>query len=164
MVALGIITGDLLIVIALLFGMQSIELPTYSLEFVYTLGAVILFFMGIKYLLKAPTRNTSSFISNKNHISSFLKGFGVNFFNPFVFIVWTGLYVNATKEYESEVSSGSYLFGVLAGIFTLDITKVFLAEKIKPMLTVKYLRPISFAIGILMLGFGIRLLVYLFTL
>lgn len=164
MVALGIITGDAIIVSALLLGLNKIEFPTWSIQVVTLGGAAVLFFLGVKNLFRNSIKEGVHLGAEKNLFIYFGKGFAVNFINPFVFIVWTGLYVFSTSSPNSNLEPFYYLVGVLAGIFTLDIAKVFLANKIKPLLKERSFQILRKTIGIIMIGFGIRLLVYLFTL
>ncbi|MBX2905945.1 MAG: LysE family transporter [Taibaiella sp.] len=102
-------------------------------------GAVALMAIGLFGLLKKlkPKRPSSVqlVISNGDLFKIWLSGFLVNTLNPGVLITWLGA-VTITAN-----TTGFYrflLFGVaLAVILSIDFSKVFLADRIKRMLTVR---------------------------
>jgi len=100
-------------------------------------GAFALMVMGIYSFLKKPKERTASegpvTITGGHYFRIWLSGFLVNTLNPGALITWLGaVTITAT-------ASGYYrffLFGTcLSVILTLDFSKVFLAAKIKNMLT-----------------------------
>jgi len=164
MVALGIIASDIICVLIYYFGLNSIELPASSNNIIAITGAIILIAMGIKYLLQKPPNSEVVFASKLNSISSFTKGFLVNFVNPFVFVVWAGIFVFAKESYSTQTEVQIHLTAVLTGILTTDLMKVLLADKIKPFLKPRILEKTTKFFGVVMIGFAIRLILYLFTL
>ncbi|MAZ37286.1 LysE family transporter [Salibacteraceae bacterium] len=164
MVAIGIIVSDIVCVLIYYFGLNRIELPASSNYIIALTGAIILIGLGIKYLLQKPPNSEVSFASNLNLVSSFTKGFAVNFVNPFVFVVWAGIFVFAKESYSTQTEVQYHLIAVLAGILTTDLLKVLLADKIKPFLKPKILEKTTKFFGIVMIGFAFRLILYLYTL
>jgi len=102
-------------------------------------GAAALMAIGLWGLLKklTPKRPTSVqlVISHGDLVKIWLSGFLVNTLNPGVLITWLGavtITANTTGFYRFV------LFGVaLAVILSVDFSKVFLADRIKRMLTVR---------------------------
>lgn len=119
-------------------------------------GAIALIMIGLRGLLvKQKPRRPSALpmnISRSDYFKIWLSGFLVNTLNPGVLITWLGaVSIIAAKP-------GSYrflLFGIaLAIILCIDFLKVFLADKLKGLLTVRkvvYLQRFS-AFCILLIG------------
>lgn len=164
MVALGIIVSDIICVLIYYFGLNNIDLPESSKFILALLGALILTVLGLKNIILKPSQTEVEFSSKLNLISSFVKGFLVNFVNPFVFIVWAGLFVYAKESTSNDSETLFHLTAVLAGILSTDLLKVVLAKKIKPFLKPKILEKATKIFGIIMIGFAIRLILYLYTL
>jgi len=162
MVASGIIISDV-VAVALLCSAGAINFLEKSgtQYWIALAGAVILLIMGAKYFLNPKVPNESKQrIKGRDKLASFTGGFLVNFVNPFVFVVWIGFIAYAEELYGNERSFYVFLSALLLGIFTQDLLKVLFAEKIKPFLQPKRLRVIYKVMGVFMVLFAIRLLVY----
>jgi len=53
-----------------------------------------------------------------------------------------------------------FLAGVLIGIFATDIAKVLLAQRLRALLNPIALRRLYFMLGLVLIGFGLRMLVH----
>lgn len=159
MVAFGIIVSDIVAVALCAAGtvafLQNIENNTY----VSIAGAIILFAIGGRYII-SPSNNTEGKATTGGLIGAFVSGFLVNFVNPFVFGVWLTVIGYAGNKYGYDGGLYYYLLGCLLGIFTLDSLKVLLAYRIKAFLKPQNLLLAYRIIGVVMVGFGIRLVVY----
>lgn len=159
MVALGIIVSDVVAVALCVAGtIAFLQQDTY-ITYVSLLGAAILFAIGGRYIFK-PSFNTEGQTKYLGLAGAFTSGFLVNFVNPFVFGVW--LTVVGYGSAEQGFGSGLYWFlgGSLLGILTTDLLKVFLAHRIKLLIQPKQLAIAFRVIGVVMLVFGVRLVVY----
>jgi threonine/homoserine/homoserine lactone efflux protein len=96
-----------------------------------------------------------------HHLSCFVKGFLVNFVNPFVFFVWIGVVTYEKGLEASGCNALYYFFGVLLGILSTDLLKVFTARQIKNLLSPLVLHNLYRGSGIILIGFGIRMLLIL---
>ncbi|MGB1204976.1 MAG: LysE family translocator [Chitinophagales bacterium] len=164
-VALGIFVSDVMCVLLCSFGAAPLLEQNHNQLIFSCLGAVILFGFGLKFLLK-PSLNfeTSLQLKATDYINFFIKGFLVNFVNPFVFIVWIGIIGLASAKYNTNQTLGVYLTGVLLGILTTDTLKALFAHNIKILLQPKYLQILYRIVAICLLGFGFRLLYVAYTL
>jgi threonine/homoserine/homoserine lactone efflux protein len=81
----------------------------------------------------------------------------VNFVNPFVFLVWISVIGLARGKYGAGQELWIFLGAALLGILTTDTLKVIFADKIKPLIQPKFLLRAYQVIGIVLIGFGIRL-------
>lgn len=164
-VALGIVISDLVcLIICYLGASEFIESDKNKLWLAVT-ASIILIAMGLKYLVK-PNIKASTEIQLKSYDYGklFVKGFLVNFINPFVFLVWIGIITLAIEKYESFSSQVIYFTAILLGIFTIDLAKVILAKRIKQFVQPYILKRIYKIIGVLLILFGVRMIIFCFSL
>lgn len=157
-VAFGIFVSDIIAVVLCAFGVvQFLQQPQVLPFFVYG-GGLLLLVLGSRYIL-APAIHTDSkdYQTGTSLLGFFAKGFLVNFVNPFVFMVWIGITGAATVRYGFGWELAWFLTGVLLGIFTLDVTKVFLAQRIKPLLKPRWLKICFRVSGFALVAFALRL-------
>lgn len=161
-VALGIIASDILIVALFYFGAVDFFEQQRTQLWLAIAGTIILFFLGIKYILKPyspePIETKKSF---KHFSSSFTKGFLVNFVNPFVFFVWIGLLTYAEGKFSSNIHVTIYMVSILFGIFITDIIKVLLAHRLQLFLRPTMLKKLFRMIGIILILFSFRLIYFI---
>jgi threonine/homoserine/homoserine lactone efflux protein len=156
-VALGIILSDIFCVSLVSFGLAPLLSSAQSLKYLGIGSGVVLIFLGVKYLLKKQIHVPISNIKSSTFIFHyFSKGFLINFINPFVWLVWLGIIKYA--ESNAQQHSTIYLIGVLVGIFATDVAKVFIANWINRWLDVTKLSKIYKLIGLVLIGFGIKML------
>lgn len=156
---LGVSVSDALYVLIANVAASWLHLLTPYQKHIAFGGAVALMSIGIFGLLRKlkPKRPSAVqiAISGGDLMKIWLSGFLVNTLNPGVLITWLGavtIIANTTALYRF------ILFGTaLAIILGIDFTKVFLAEKIKGMLTVRkviYVQRFS-AVCLLLIGIAL---------
>ena len=163
-VAFGIFISDVIIVAFCRLGANSlVQNPVYH-SWLAILGSLLLFFLGVKYIFKPDISRKSSFEMSKFSVPSyFIKGFVVNFVNPFVFVVWLSTITYAEVKYVVGNDSTYFLIAALFAILFTDSLKVYFAAKLFHFLKPEILKKIQIGIGFLLIGFGCRLLYYFFT-
>ena len=158
--ALGIIVSDIIVFLICFYGTSSILEQIKSEPTVKFAGAAILLAMGLKFIIKPVLFDTQTAeTSKKDYIGYFTQGFLVNGVNPFVFIVWIGFIAIGRTNYQ-DTDLYVFLISILLGIFAIDLLKSILADKIKPFLNPKSLKFSYKIIGLILIGFSIRLIVY----
>lgn len=161
LVALGIIISDIIYVILSFLGVNTF-FTSGSKFWITLLGGILLILLGLKYLIRPSNLiqgNTENF--SLHYISCFVKGFLVNFVNPFVFFVWIGVVTYAKDNKVLNESLELYFLGVLLGIFSTDLLKVFTSRQIKNFLKPSVLKNLYRVSGIVLIGFGLRMLLLL---
>ncbi len=159
MVALGIIISDVVAVGLCMAGtIAFLQNDSYTV-YVSLLGAAILFAIGLRYIFK-PSLSTEGSTKYLGLFGAFGSGFLVNFVNPFVFGVWLTVINIGGTTHGFQDGLYWYLGGSLLGILTTDLLKVFLAGYIKPLMQPRRLAIAFRVIGIVLVGFGVRLVVY----
>jgi len=160
-VALGIVVSDMVVVALFYFGAIEFFKNPEVQYWLAVMGSVILLLLGLKYLfqkeLPKAEEQKHSLLKNTGF---FAKGFLVNFVNPFVFFVWISIVTLANSRYPTDIEVGSFLVAALVGIFSMDTLKVLLAQRIEKFLRPEVLRKLLQIIGIVLIGFAIRLIYF----
>jgi len=160
-VATGIMLSDVIALLLCYFGAASFfENPDNQLWLALS-GSAILFGLGLRYLLKKQVaKEQIGSIQAQDYPTYVVKGFLVNFINPFVFVVWIGLVGIGQTNYGSGVEFWVFGAGIIAGIYAQDITKVVFAHRITRFVRPDILSKAYRVIGVLLLIFAVRLLWY----
>ncbi|NDB33885.1 MAG: LysE family translocator [Flavobacteriia bacterium] len=98
----------------------------------------------------------------KDNLWLFLKGFTLNLLNPGVVIYWLAIVAKGFDLVENHDGYGHiYVFIgiVLTVFFGFDCLKAYLANKLKPLVTVKLLKALNITIGVAFLSTGVFLIV-----
>lgn len=157
-VALGIFVSDIVAVLLCTFGVaRYLQDPGVERWLALGGGALLLGF-GVRYLL-APgvTAAQEVRLDARGWLGFFVRGFGVNFVNPFVFMVWIGIIGAATVRHGYDQDLAWFLAGTVLGVLTLDSLKVVFARRIRPLLAPRALKIVFRVSGVLLFGFGLRL-------
>ena len=162
--AFGIFLSDFFIVVMSYLGAAQLLNEGRKSLLVGLIGGTVLIIFGIVTFTRKVHINDSNKLSEQQRIPGPLtylfKGFFLNFANPFVWFFWFTVMMGISGTYGSEFSSVSALFGgVLITIFSTDVLKVFIASKIKNYMTPKILNLVNYAVGILLVLFGIILII-----
>lgn len=157
-VALGIIVSDIVCVILCYYGVSRFMTASNNQFWIGVIGSCILFGLGINYLFKQPHITNKLLINSKKWSTFFIKGFSVNFFNPFVFIVWVGVFKYGSQKYPETLELYMFLSAVLVGILATDLLKVFLSGKLKKFISTHRLKVFFRITGAVLLIFSFRLL------
>jgi len=158
MVALGIFVSDVVCVSLCTLGAVPFFKDESNQFWLGVVGAAVLFILGLKYLLR-PTIATDIELKLHagHHTAFFLKGFVVNFVNPFVFLVWIGVIGHAQGKFGFGTDLRIFLLAALLAILTTDTLKVLFAHRIKRFIQPNLLLRTYQVIGALLILFGIRM-------
>ncbi|HPI31220.1 MAG TPA: LysE family transporter [Bacteroidales bacterium] len=89
-----------------------------------------------------------------------LKGYFLNLLNPFLLITWMGIMGYVAAEYNSDIRKLAVFFGVALGtVFSTDLLKCFVANKLKKLLRPNILSVVNRGLGILLFIFGLYLII-----
>ena len=174
----GVLLSDLFyIVISLFFAYQLKGLGDVKNNLILSVlggtlfiayGVYNLFFKQVKMGAEALDQDLldsedKAIKSNKNKDNSMLvlKGFMLNLLNPGVVIYWLAIIAKGfdlVAPYDSDAHIVIFIAIILITFFGIDCLKAYVANKIKPLVTVKLLRGLNILIGIIFLGTGIFLI------
>lgn len=163
-VAIGISVSDSLYIALSYFGLSGLfNTPQFQVYLSY-IGGFIIFCFGVYYLF-IKSRKKIDF-ANVEHVKErspyrlMAKGFIINGFNPMVLIFWIGTISIATGElgYTTNTKAITFLATIVVTVFTTDIVKAKLADKLRVVLTPAIIRFMNIILGMVMLSLGVKLL------
>jgi len=162
--AFGIFLSDLVVVVCSYLGAaQLLNQGKKSLVVGLIGGTVLIIFGIVTFTKKVQISDSNNLLEQKRlpgPLTYLIKGFFLNFANPFVWFFWFTVMMGISGTYGSEFSAVSAFFGgVLLTIFSTDVLKVFIASRIKKYLTPKILNLVNYVVGILLVVFGIILII-----
>ena len=102
--------------------------------------------------------NNQDQMPNKKTIKPLAQGFSINFINPAVFVIWIGFITLADQTFTEQKDVNGFIFGILLGIFSTDLIKVFGATFLTRYLKQSNLDLLSKIIGILLILFSLAIL------
>lgn len=153
-VALGIFVSDAVCVFLCKMGADAFFTQETNHFWIGVAGGTLLIGMGINYLVNPNASKTTEIeLSASDYVGYFIKGFLVNFVNPFVFIIWMGVSAKAIASF-GNTDANIFLTAVLLGILLTDTLKAAFAYKIKPLLNKNMLLYLYKGVGILLIIFG----------
>ena len=127
------------------------------------IGSIIMILFGLFTFLKpVPKRGLRpSHFAPNNYAKKIAKGFLLNGINPFIFIFWLGVagMINIELHYSFDQAFLFYI-GVIMMVLIADITKAFLAHRIRDLMTSRLMKILNRSVGIGLILFGFRLLFF----
>ncbi len=88
---------------------------------------------------------------------SFMQGFTINTFNPFVFAFWVGITVMMNERFKDTQNALIFIAGMSISSGALNVLKVMLPQKVKTLLSPRNLRIISQLCGAALVVFALLL-------
>lgn len=162
MVAGGIVCSDTVYVLITFFGIKFLaDSASFELALGYIGGAILIGF-GIGYLVKTPAPKadkTQEIVVRAKKRNAFIKGFSINGINPFVLLFWISIasLVHLKTSFDSA-DIWAYYIGILLTVFCTDLIKAFIAKQLSKFVTPGFMFWLNKAVGVAMIGFGIRLI------
>lgn len=163
--AVGISLSDASLIILTSFGALSIA-SNDSFQLIFGIvGSAVLLGFGIynlrsKVIIHKPKDIELPGISKSSHpLIYVLKGFILNFANPFLWIFWLTIAVAINTRYDSMQNYIIFFISTIVTVFATDLFKCFISGKIKNFLSNKTMFIINRIVGIMFIIFGVVLLV-----
>jgi threonine/homoserine/homoserine lactone efflux protein len=162
MVAIGVSISDFAYVAICYLGLINlVNNPSNRIYFAYGGGAILILFGAYHIFVKG--RNKSAFKSTPLDQGMFryiLKGFIINGASPTVLFFWVGTISLVSLDFGYSQGSDFYTFfgAVLATVLITDILKAFLSDKLRNLVTGKFIRISNIVLGIVLIVFGLRLM------
>lgn len=160
-IALGTMVSDASYIMLSFFGVTTFLERNEIRFWIGIVGGIILIIIGILTFLKKPKIEKVQLISPNGfgYITYAMKGFLINTLNPFVFIFWLSTMSIVSVEYQTSYADRLIFFaGTLFIIFSSDLGKAFVANKIKLLLNERLMKWFNRIAGCVMLYFGLELM------
>jgi len=163
--AVGISLSDVGFATLALMGVSSLLEDASVKICMGSIGAIVLIVYGIYNWFKQtkvyPDRIDGD--TEITYLKYLAKGLVLNGFNPFIIIFWLGLVGVVAVNYEYDQSEQRYFFvGVLITIFTFDVLKAFLANRLRTFVTPKRILIMNRAVAVILVLFGVNLIYYIY--
>ena len=165
LLAFGVMLSDFSLIALGFFGAISM-LQQSENQFIFGIvGGVVLIVMGFftftrKVLLNKEVDGDESRHNNPRPLTYVLKGFFINFTNPFVWIFWMSVVVGFSANYIGETTDMFIFFAsALAVVFLTDVLKSFSAYKIKKYLQTHSIVWVNRVAGVILGLFGVYLII-----
>ena len=161
-IALGTMLSDASYILLSFLGVTAFLEDDKVKFYVGIIGGIVLIIFGIFTFIKKPRIEKVELITPTNglgYLSYGIKGFVINMVNPFVFVFWLSSMSIVSVEYHSSRADRLIFFaGTLFCIFTSDIGKAFIANKIKLLLNERLMIWFNRIAGCVMIYFGLELM------
>ncbi len=161
--ALGISIADTFYVLITLFGVAAfLESETFKF-WMAIFGAVILTSYAFYSWMKHPSIRKSSPKDSYNLFNYLLRGMLLNGLNPFMIVTWTALISTISINFEYSFDERIQFFSaMLVSIFCLDVSKAFAADKLKHLITKRFILIMNRTVALVTMFFTFRIFYFLF--
>lgn len=162
-VALGVSLSDILYVSVCYFGLvRFIQEPTFRFYLAYVGGGILILF-GLYHLFvksRGKVVQTHTSVQGKSKYRYFIKGFLINGISPMVLIFWVGTISVASLDfgYTRGIEFLIFFVVVLGTVLATDISKAFLADKLRLLFTSRFIAIMNVVVGLCLIVFGVRLI------
>jgi len=165
LLAFGIILSDLFLCICVClivhFGAINLLHSEKAQTFSAIIGGIILVVFGSFYFKKHVSKGDDFDLDYQSPKPGLmiLKGFVLNLFNPVVWFLWLGNVTAVSKSLDySLVKMIAFFSIILSATLLVELTKVYLAGKIKKYLTDVLMTVINYITGLSLVIFGLVLI------
>jgi threonine/homoserine/homoserine lactone efflux protein len=165
LVAVGVSLSDTFYITLTYLGVYRLFDNGTFREYLAYFGGVVLLTFGIYYLF-VKSRKKSVINPEKIPVNKpwklIAKGFIINGLSPMVLIFWLGTVGLATTKfgYATPQKAIPYFASIVSTVLLTDIIKAKAADKLRRLLTPRFIRNLNILLGFVLLIFGGRLIYY----
>ena len=162
-VAIGVSLSDAFYIFISYLGLVRFVSDESSRHYLAYGGALVLFAFGIYYLF-IKSRKLSNFnpatISARSPGRLIAKGFIINGLSPMVLFFWVATVGVATTQfgYTKPREIIVYFSSIVLTVFATDLMKAKLADKLRLLITPRFIRILNIVLGIVLVVFACRLI------
>jgi threonine/homoserine/homoserine lactone efflux protein len=164
-VAIGVSLSDAIYILVSYLGLiQFMEAENFRHYLAYGGGSVLLGF-GLYYLF-VKSKRLNHYDPEKIRTRSWFrlaaKGFIINGLSPMVLFFWIATVSVATTRLGYTSSKNAFIFfsSIVCTVFITDIIKAKLADKLRILITPRFIRVMNIVLGIVLVVFAGRLILY----
>jgi len=161
--AFGISASDTFYVLLVLFGMSKVLQGEQVKLWMGIFGSVLLAAFAIYYWFMKPSRyDEQSTSSSSSYWRQFLKGLLLNGLNPLLIVFWATWIGTITVQYDYEFGEQvQFFFGMLLMILSLDICKALISQRLKHLITTRFILNMNRMVAVILLLFTFRIVYFL---
>ena len=162
MVAIGVSLSDIIYVTICYLGLINLlDNPQNKIYMAYLGGAILTLFGIYHVFIKGRKKSIFTPIAKEHGTLRYiLKGFIINGFSPTVLFFWVATISLVSLDFGYTEGSDFYIFfgSVLATVFLTDVLKAFLSDRLRNLITGRFIRITNIVLGIVLIVFGLRLM------
>jgi threonine/homoserine/homoserine lactone efflux protein len=164
-VAIGVSLSDTVYICVSYLGLAAFLDNETSKSYLAYGGGIVLMMFGLYYLF-IKTRRLSNFdperINYKNPAKLIAKGFIINGLSPMVLFFWIATVGVATSEFNYVHTREVVLYfaSVVGTVFLTDVMKAKLADKLRILITPKFIRLLNIILGLVLVIFAGQLMLF----
>jgi threonine/homoserine/homoserine lactone efflux protein len=164
-VAIGVSLSDAFYITLTYLGVYQLFDKGNFREYLGYFGGIVLVMFGVYYLFvksKRLYKPDPAQVRINNPWRLVGKGFIINGLSPMVLIFWLGTVGVATTKlgYSTPGKAIPFFAAIVSTVFVTDLIKAKLADRLRLILTPRFIRNLNIALGIVLLAFGCRLIYY----
>lgn len=164
-VAIGVSLSDTFYITLTYLGIYQFFYKGNFKEYLAYVGGMVLLLFGLYYLF-IKSRQLVQYDPEKIRVTKpwklIGKGFLINGLSPMVLIFWVGTIGVATTKFGYTTPSKAIPFfaSIVSTVFFTDMMKAKLADKLRRILTPRFVRNLNIILGLVLIVFGLRLIYY----
>lgn len=166
LVGLGGLTGDVILLLSIYFGLSEIMANPFVKIAMYVVGIFMLWYLGISSVKSAFARDFTLYgdeikTGSKN---AYLSGLVIALANPIALIFWFGVFGTSLQVLTSSHSMIFSLlcsFAIIIGLFLWNLNLIFTVHFSKELMNEKVMRGMTFFAGACLLSFGVHFVIEL---
>lgn len=164
-VAIGVSISDAFYITLAYLGIYRLFDTGDFREYLAYFGGIVLLIFGAYYLFvksKKLAQLDPTRVRSNNPWRLIGKGFVINGLSPMVLIFWLGTVGVATTKfgYVTPEKAVPFFAAIVSTVFVTDLIKAKLADTLRRLLTPGFIRKLNLVLGLVLLGFGLRLIYY----
>lgn len=165
LVAVGVSLSDTFYITLTYLGVYQLFDNGSFREYLAYFGGMVLLIFGVYYLFVKSKRLYQldpEKVQVNNPWKLVGKGFIINGLSPMVLIFWLGTVGVATTKlgYSTPNEAIPFFASIVSTVFFTDVLKAKLADKLRRILTPRFIRNLNIVLGFVLLIFGVRLIYY----
>ncbi len=151
-IVFGVITGDILFVLAALLGTAFIPKVQGFENLMAIVGVLFLIAMGLVNILKGTPRLAYPKTRLGNFVYYFTTGFFLNALNPVNFVAWVAIvaYIRSHLHYDIGQQYG-FMIAALVGVFATESALAYYANRLKRLFTPRVVKIFNRTTGVVFL-------------
>jgi len=154
----GVISADILCIVISYFSSRDLGQYIETHPALFRIGGFVVLIYGLVMMFSKPKLHiNNSAVVTTNYFKTFFNGFLLNMLNIGVIIFWFTIVSSIAIKYPSPDKFIFFIGTVLVTFFSIDLLKIFLAQKFNSKLTDDRVYFIRKVLGIILVIFGIIL-------
>jgi threonine/homoserine/homoserine lactone efflux protein len=154
----GVIITDIILIYFLNELLAAFSFDQYKI-YVGWIGGIVLLMFGTITFFANPNLEHADIENIRTYFGAFLKGVTINVLNPFVVVMWVGIYTTLAAFCYSETQKIAYYASLLCMIVFFDTLKIRFAFFIKNRVSATKLGIVKKVAGVCLFIFGVVMII-----